>query len=79
MKNKKQFDAKNIAIALLILGVIVLGMYSHNLQKQIPETNQRVQVTDRVSVSNEIIEGYEGCDYIPRSASINKEMRGIEE
>lgn len=38
---------------------------------------EMVKVSDNVRVSENIIQGFEDADYIPRSVSINKKSRGI--
>ena len=77
MNKKTNFDIKYFTIALLLFGILILGTYSHILQDECRVTDKKCRVTDRVTVDKEIIEGYEGCDYIPRSSGINKNLREV--
>ena len=62
------------------LGILTAGLLLQDyLQDRTAEitiaATDMVEVSDRVQVSEDIIEGFEECDYIPRSVSINKKLR----
>ena len=72
MNKKTYVEIGTIMISLFLLITIVSGMYIYD---RIYDESNLVEVTERVHVDKNIIEGYEGEDYIPRSVSINERLR----
>ncbi len=73
----KKIIIMNIICTTIILSTLVsvltFGVYQR-LSQDIPEFEsnyQPVAVTDRINVDQDIIEGYEGEDYIPRCVACN--------
>lgn len=64
-------------ICILILMVVGFGfgIYFNDENNEERDSKKYVQVSDNVRVSENIIRGFEDCDYIPRSISINKKMK----
>ena len=71
MNKKTYVEIGTIMISLFLLITIVSGMYIYD---RIYDESNLVEVTERVHVDKNIIEGYEGEDYIPRSVSINERL-----
>ena len=72
MIKKTYVEIGTIIISLFLLISIVSGMYIYD---RIYDESNLVEVTDRVHVDKNIIDGYEGEDYIPRSSGINERLR----
>ena len=63
-----------ILTVLILLALVGSSIFLIQDFKKQPIEN-KIKVSKYVTVDKSIIEGYEGQDYIPRSASINQRLR----
>ena len=60
---------KKISFVIFVILFTSVVVFTAHIDKVNEPENKMYKVSDRVSVSQDIIEGYEGEDYIPRCVS----------